>query len=443
MLPPGPPLPTPASTLLWLRAPLRYMAACARRYGEAFTIRIAGFPPIVMVYAPDAVKHVFADDGETFAAGRFNRSLAALLGDKSVLMLDGPEHLRHRRLLLPPFHGERMQRYGQTMLDETDRAIDAWREGEALRLHEHTQDITLRVIVRTVFGAEGAALEERVARSKRILELGSWAPLLLPMMQRDLGAWSPWGKFRRAVEHGDELLYADIRERRRTGARGEDVLSLLLDAKDEQGRGMSELELRDELTTLLVAGHETTATALTWAVRWTLATPGLIDRVRAEIEGARAKDGTARLTAARAAELPLVDAIAREALRLNPVIPLVGRVLERPATVAGFDLPKDTPVACSIFLAQRRPEAFPQPERFLPERFLGKKLLPNEFYPFGGGVRRCIGMAFALYEMRVVLARLFERVDLSLASSGPIREVRRSITLMPTGGLRVRVDRAA
>jgi cytochrome P450 len=442
MLPPGPPYPLALSTLFWMRRPMAYMAECAKRYGETFTIGILGFPPIVMVYAPESVKHVFADDGETFAAGRFNRSLAALLGDKSVLMLDGPEHLRHRRILMPPFHGERMQRYGQVMLDETDRAIDRWRTGDTFPLHEHTQDITLRVIIRTVFGTrEGARLEETARRMKRILDLGAWAPLLIPFMQRDLGPWSPWGKFRRAVAHGDEYLYEDMRERRRTGERGEDILSLLLDAKDEQGHGMTDDELRDELTTLLVAGHETTATALTWAVRWTLATPGLAERVRKDIDAARREDGTKLLTAARAAELPLIDAIAREALRLNPVIPLVGRVLERPATVAGYDLAKDTPVACSIFLAQRREEVYPDAAKFVPERFLGKKVHPTEFFPFGGGIRRCIGMAFALYEMRIVLARLFERVDLSLASRRPIEARRRSITLTPSDGLRVRVER--
>lgn len=439
-LPAGLPIPKVASTLFWLRRPFEYMDLCAKRYGEPFTVRILGFPPIVMVYTPETVKHIFADDGETFAAGKFNQGLSALLGERSVLMLDGAEHMRHRRLLLPPFHGERMQRYGQTMLDATDAAIDGWPRGKTFALHPSMQDVTLRVIVRTVFGfEEGSRFDEMLRRTKRILEIGSWTPLMLPFMRVDLGARSPWGKFRRAVESGDAYLYEEIEERRRTGARGSDVLSLLLDARDEQGRAMSNLELRDELTTLLVAGHETTATALTWAVRWTLATPGLLSRVRAEIDEARRADGTERLTAARAAEIPLIDAIAREAMRLNPVIPLVGRVLERPARVAGYDLPAGTPVVCSIYLAQRRPEAYPNPERFDPSRFIGKKLAPTEFFPFGGGVRRCIGMAFALYEMRIVLARMLERADLSLRPRGAIRVQRRSITLMPSDGLLVRV----
>lgn len=444
MLPPGPPIPKFASTMIWMKRPFALMEYCSKKYGEPYTFKLAGFPPIVMTHTPEIVKQVFADDGSTFAAGKFNQGLAALLGDKSVLMLDGTEHIRHRKLLMPPLHGERMQRYGQTMLDAADRAIDGWARGRVFALHPSMQDVTLRIIIHTVFGiGDGPRFDEMVRRMKHILELGSWPPLLIPFVQKDLGPLSPWGRFRRAVALGDEYLYGEIAERRRTGARGTDVLSLLLDARDEAGEPMNDAELRDELSTLLIAGHETTATALAWAVRWTLATPGLADRLRAEIVTARRAEGGARLSAARAAELPLVDAVCREALRLNPVVPLVGRILERPTRVGGYDLPAGTPVALSIYLAQRRPEVYPDPTRFDPARFLGKKLTPQEFFPFGGGVRRCVGMAFALYEMRIVLARIFERVELGLANRAPIREERRSITLMPSDGLLVRVDRSA
>jgi cytochrome P450 len=419
-----------------MQRPFALLESCARRYGEPFSMDLLGLRRLVVVYSPESVKHVFADDGDTFAAGRFNRSLAGLLGDKSVLMLDGAEHKRHRKLLLAPFHGARMERYGEAMMRATDHSLDRWKVGDTFSLHPHTQDITLRVIVRTVFGLdEGPRFDEMCRRMKRILALGAWPPLLIPFMQRDLGAWSPWGKFRRAVDAGDQYLYEEIRSRRSSNARGDDILSLLLDARDEDGAPMTDLELRDELTTLLVAGHETTATALAWAVRWTLETPGLLERVRDEIGG-----GT--LTAAQAAELPLVDAIVREAMRLNPVIPIVGRILDRPARVAGYDLPRDTPVVCSIYLAQRRPEVYPDPARFDPDRFLRKKFSPSELFPFGGGVRRCIGAAFAMYEMKIVLARLFQRADLQLAPKKPrIREQRRSITLMPSDGLRVRYAR--
>jgi cytochrome P450 len=440
MLPPGLRIPKLASSVMWMRDPFTLMDRCAKRFGEPYTMGLIGFPPIVVTYKPETVKEIFADDGETFAAGKFNQTLSALLGDKSVLMLDGAEHLRHRRLLLPPFHGERMKAYGDVMLAAADAKIDEWSQGDVFALHPHMQEITLRVIIRTVFGFdEGPRFDEMMRRMKRILELGAWPPLLIPAMRVDLGRHSPWGKFRRAVALGDEYLFEAIAERRTTGARGNDILSLLLDARDEDGKPMSDAELRDELTTLLVAGHETSATALAWAVRWTLGTPGLAYRLRTQIADAVRADGTKRLTASRANELPLVDAICREALRLNPVVPLVGRILERPARVAGFDLPAGTPVICSIYLAQRRPEVYPDPTRFDPSRFQGKKLAPSEFFPFGGGMRRCIGMSFALYEMRIVLARIFERAQLSLASARPIRPERRSITLMPSEGLLVRV----
>ena len=441
---PGLPIPKAASTLYWLRRPFAYMDQCVKRFGEPFNVGLLGFPRLVMVHQPETVKAIFADDGATFAAGKFNQTLSALLGESSVLMLDGAEHMRHRKLLLPPFHGERMQRYGQAMLDATDRAIDGWPRHATFSLHPSMQEITLRVIVRTVFGfEEGPRFEEMARRMRTMLVLGSWTPLMIPFMRTDLGAWSPWGKFRRALADADAYIFEEIDERRRTGARGSDVLSMLLDARDEDGKEMSRLELRDELVTLLVAGHETTATALTWAVRWTLDTPGLLAKVRAEIAAACAAEGTAKLSAVRAAEVPLVDAIVREAMRLNPVIPLVGRVLEKPARVAGYDLPAGTPVVCSIYLAQRRAEVYPDPERFDPSRFLGKKVTPTEFFPFGGGIRRCVGMAFALYEMRIVLARMLERADLVLAPRGEIRVQRRSITLMPSDGLRVRVARVS
>ena len=287
MLPPGLRIPKVASTMMWMRNPLGLMDRCAKRFGEPYTMGLVGFPPLVVTYRPETVKEIFADDGETFAAGKFNQSLAALIGERSVLMLDGAEHLRHRRLLLPPFHGERMKAYGEVMLAAADAKIDQWSQGETFALHPHMQDITLRVIIRTVFGfEEGPRFDEMRRRMMRILELGAWAPLLIPAMQVDLGRHSPWGKFLRARAHGDAYLFEAIAERRATGARGNDILSLLLDARDEDGKPMNDAELRDELTTLLVAGHETSATALAWAVRWTLGTPGLAYRLRTEIADA-------------------------------------------------------------------------------------------------------------------------------------------------------------
>lgn len=432
-LPPGPKLPAPLITLSWLRRPYPFLDETAARFGDTFTIHLVGLPPLVFFSNPDHVREVFQDDGEVMAAGRFNRSLAPLLGDRSVLMTDGAAHRRKRKLLMPPFHGERMQAYGRAMLELTDRAIDGMPRDEPFALHSVMQDITLHVIVRTVFGLEdGPKFREMCERLKRILELGAWAPLLLPFMQVDLGNWSPYGRFRAAVRAGDELFYADLRARRASGERGADILSLLLDARDEDGEPIGDDELRDELVTLLVAGHETTATALTWAMRWLLSQPSTFADLRAEVDTLGEHP-----TPEGIAKLELLDAAAREALRLVPVIPLVGRYLQRPIRLGGHDLPEGCVVCCSIYLAHRRPDVWDRPAEFDPTRFLGKKFSPAEFLPFGGGIRRCIGAAFALYEMKMVLARLVAGLDLRLAGRREVRMVRRAITITPSEGLTV------
>lgn len=436
-LPPGLPLPAPLFTYLWWKWPYPLLEDSQRRYGDAFTLKLVGVPPVVMFTNPAVVKEVFSDDGTTMEAGRFNRSLAVLLGEKSVLMTDGKAHTRKRRLLMPPLHGERMHAYARTMLTLTDRAIDGFPSEGVFSLHPFMQDITLRVIVRTVFGADERAEERVVEQNRRTLELGTGISLLIPALQRDLGGYSPYARFVEATREADATMYADIRARRASGIRGTDVLSLLLDARDEDGQPMPDEELRDELVTLLVAGHETTATALTWAVRWILEKPAVLARLREELPPEKCDDPAA------IEKSPWLDAIVREALRLQPVIPLVGRALARPVRLGGWDLPAGIAIACSIYLAQRRPEIYANPTEFDPGRFLvggGARAAfsTSELFPFGGGIRRCIGMAFAIYEMKMVLARVFARADLEIAHR-PIKVARRSITMTPKHGLRVRL----
>ncbi|MFO0548754.1 MAG: cytochrome P450 [Polyangiaceae bacterium] len=433
-LPPSPKLSRAETTLRWFREPYAFLDECRARHGEVFSFRLLGAPPFVVFSHPDHVRQIFSDDGSTMAAGAFNRTLAPLLGDRSVLMADGREHVRKRKLLLPPFHGERMHSYGSAMLEIADRAIERLPRERPFAIHPVMQDVTLEVIVRTVFGIQaGPRADEMMRRTKRILELGAWAPLLLPFLQFELFGLAPYGRFKAAVAAGDAVLYEEIRRRRETGERGEDILSLLLDARDDAGAMLEPPELRDELVTLLVAGHETTATALTWALRWLLDQPGTYADVRNAVDALGADPSPEDI-----AKCELLDAAAREALRLVPVIPLVGRVLLAPASVGGYDLEAGTVVVCSIYLAHRRPEAFPNPTLFDPSRFVGRKFSAYEFFPFGGGMRRCIGMAFALYEMKLVLAKLLARTELRLA--GPKREirmVRRSITITPEDGLLV------
>jgi cytochrome P450 len=266
-----------------------------------------------------------------------------------------------------------------------------------------------------------------------LLEVGTNPWLLLPTFQRDLGAWSPWGKFKRQMAEADALLYGEFRRRRALPdvGGGDDILSLLMRARDEDGKPMSDEELRDELLTLLVAGHETTATSLSWALRWILESPSLQARLTRELEDPDA------LHPDRITKLPLLDATVREVLRLQPVVPMVGRVLQRPMRVGGWDLDSGTPVLLSIYLVHRRPELYPDPTRFDPDRFLRQRFSPSEWLPFGGGFRRCLGMAFALFEMKMVLASVLTRASLRRPRFSYIRPVRRSITIAPSSGMPV------
>ncbi|MBL9022449.1 MAG: cytochrome P450 [Myxococcales bacterium] len=433
-LPPGPKGPPMLLTMHWLRRPFEFLEDCQERFGEAFTFRLPQLPPLVVFSNPEVVKTVFAEPGEALHAGAFNQSLSAFLGDKSVLMVDGAAHMRKRKLLMPPFHGERMLAYGDLMMELADDAIDALPEDGSFSLHERMNGIALDVIIRSIFGVERGPREREMKKSiTELLEVMTWPPLLIPFMRTDLGPLSPWGRALRLLKKADDGLYEEIRARRVNNAGRQDILSLLVDARDEEGKPMEDTELRDELVTLLVAGHETTATALTWAMRWVLADPIVEDKLRSEL------DHAGELTPQKVQSLPYLDATAREALRLCPVIPIVGRILREPMTLGGCDLPAGVGVVCSIYLAHRRPEAYEDPTRFWPDRFLQKKLTPAEWFPFGGGIRRCIGMAFALFEMKMVLARLFRRTRMKLDSSGPIKPVRRSITLMPSEGLRVKL----
>ncbi len=428
---------TLSTTWRWLREPIAFFDDCKRRYGETFSMRIAGLPPIVVFSDPEAVKQIFADDGHTLEAGKFNLSLRAFLGERSVLMLDGDEHMRQRKLLLPPFHGERMQAYGRAMMELADAAIDGWpllsgSGRQSFALHPSMQTITLQIILRTVFGIDEAAAMAPVERNiAALLDIAAWAPLLLPPLQRDFGAWSPWAKFQKEAQALDRTLRDLVDRRRREGTAGRtDVLSLLVAARDEEGAPLTDDELRDELVTLLVAGHETTATSLAWALRWILARPRVEARLMEELAPVANQPD-------KVAKLEYLDAVVRETLRLQPVVPIVGRVLAREVSIGDYTLPKGSAVVASIYLAHRREAAFPDAEEFRPERFLERKPSPNEWYPFGGGNRRCIGMAFALYEMKMVLARILTRTTLRLDPREHIKVVRRAITLTPSGGVRV------
>jgi cytochrome P450 len=413
----------------WIRNPFDLMDECHARFGDTFTVQLPPFGAMVLFSDPEAVKEIFALGADEGHAGKANFILRPFVGNHSVLLLDGAEHLRQRKMMLPSFHGERMQAFGHSMIELAHDSIDRWPIGETFAAHRPMQSVTLQVIVRTVFGVEeGPRFSDVSDLVTRTLEASTWPGLLFPFLQLDLGPYSPWGKFLRLQRRAGELLRSEIRRGRERGTAGRnDVLAMLLEARDEAGRPLTEDEVHDELITLLVAGHETTATSLAWALRWILPDRGLVSRLRDEIASAEGDP-------ARIAKLELLDATVKEALRLQPIIPLVGRVLQQPTRIGGHDLPAGALVAPSIYLVHQRSSLYPEPRRFHPERFLTFKPGPSEWLPFGGGLRRCIGAAFAIYEMKMVLASILPRVDARLADAR-VRLSRRGITLAPTRGL--------
>ncbi len=436
-LPPGPTANPWLQLAGFLFRPIPFLSACREQYGDHLTLRLPSTPPIVQFSDPSAVKQVFAASMDAMHAGQANQVLAPFLGRHSVLVLDGSRHRAQRRLLLPPFRGERMRAYGAAMRDITNARIARWPKGRTFRMQTETQAITLDVILRTVFGMEeGAAMDsmrDKLVKATRILD----NPLfLIGAFQRDLGPRSPWGRFLRLRRAAYEETLELLALRRREGyEERDDILSMLLGATYEDGSPMTDEEIFDELLTLLVAGHETTATALSWTIHRLTRHPAVLRRVQREIDDVF-PDG--EIDPDRSSELHYLDAMIKESLRIHPVIPGVGRVLMERETVGGESLPPGVVVGCSIYLAHMNPEVWPEPERFDPDRFLGKRPSPNTYFPFGGGIRRCIGEAFALYEMRIVLATVLSRLVPERAPFHQIGTMRRNITLTPSGGLPIR-----
>jgi cytochrome P450 len=428
-LPPGPPLPKLAQTLAFLLVPDRFIGFCQRRYGGMVTLRTAFDPGFVMLFDPGLAKEVFRAPPDRLRAGEANALLGAVLGERSVLLLDGAEHLRHRRLLLPPFHGERMRAYEAAMVRATDRAIDAWPAGEEIRLLPATQALTLEVIMRAVFGVEEGPREAELrARIRATIEpVGRRLGILVLALSG--GRWGDRGEMARFQQRRtamDELIYAEIDRRRAAPdlAARPDVLSLLLSARDEDGNGLTEPELRDELVTLLVAGHETTATGAAWMFDLVLRS----DRVLAACRRAVAEGDDRYL-----------DAVVKEALRIRPVIPGVGRVVRGgPFELGGYEIPEGVEINPSIARLHRRAAEYPSPAEFRPERFLADDPPDTyEWIPFGGGTRRCLGASFAMFEMRVVLKRVLSRCELEPVGPRADTVERRGITLVPKNGVRV------
>ncbi len=433
-LPPRPDLSRFMMSAGFILTPTRFLDACQRRCGDYFTLRPARDRTLVVTADPAAVKQVFTGDPRLLHAGEGNAVLGPILGSGSTLLLDGPEHLRHRRLLLPPFHGERMRKYGTVMAEVAEREVAAWPRGRRFPVLPSMQSITLEVIMRAVFGVDDRDRRELIGKPlRRLLDMvGSRRRVLMLglTIQRN-GPRSPWARFAAARREADVLLYEEIRARRADplAAERDDVLSLLLEARDEDGRPLTDSELRDELMTLLVAGHETTATALAWALERLVRAPAVLDRLIDED-----RDGGDEY----------LDAVIKETLRLRPVVPAVARRLQAPMDFGPWRLPAGVHIAPSIYLLHRRPDLYPEPLEFRPERFLAPDPPGTyEWIPFGGGVRRCLGASFALFEMKAVLRAILRGARLRQTPRRPSEGVtRRAITFAPTRGARICVEGA-
>jgi cytochrome P450 len=409
-------------TLRWLLRPISFLESCRRRYGDAFSVSFLGFQtPMVMLSDPEAIRALYSVPGHTMPPGR-TATLQPIMGSRSLLLLEGREHLARRKLMLPPFHGERMRAYEATVREVVAREVESWPEGEPFALHPRMQAVTLEVILRAVFGVTDPARRARLAGGlgKLLAGTASTGLQFSVLLSRRFGGPDPLARLEALRREIDAMLSAEIEERRADPR--EDILSLFVTARFEDGEPMDDQEIRDQLMTLLLAGHETTATALAWTFDLLLRTPVVLERLIAAVD---------------ADEDAYVRAVVSESLRLRPVVPLAGRRLSQELRVNGHVLPPDTDVTPAIWLAHTRPDRYPEPYAFRPERFLDNAPATYAWVPFGGGVRRCIGAAFAEMEMRVALAEILRRRALRPASASAERVARRNVTFSPRTGTQV------
>jgi cytochrome P450 len=405
-------------TARWVARPIRFLEDCRRRYGDTFSVTFQGFQtPLVMVSSPEVIRALYGEREHRMPPGR-TVTLQPLVGARSLLLLEGEEHLSRRKVMLPPFHGDRMRAYEPVVREATERELDGWPEARPFAVHPSMQAITLDVILRAVFGVTDP---ERLERLRALL-----ADLLAATNSTGLAVSVMFGRrkglerLQEMAKEIDEHLLAEIAERRRNP--GEDICSLLVAARFADGGEMADREIRDQLMTLLIAGHETTATGLAWTIDLLVRHPDVMAR-------------------ARTGDDAYLRAVVAEGLRLRPVVPLAGRRLAVDLEVNGLSLPAGTDVTPSMWLAHTRPQEYAEPYAFRPERFLDRAPATYTWIPFGGGVRRCIGAAFAELEMRVVLAEVLRRFDLHPAGPRAESVRRRNVTFSPRNGTRIIVRR--
>jgi cytochrome P450 len=430
-LPPGPSVPAALQLVATWKRPAASLERLRQRYGKRITVQLPFQPPFVILSDPEDIKQLFTAPPDVLHPGEGARVLEPLVGRNSVILLDEDAHLEQRKLLLPAFHGEKMARLTGLMAELTERELDTWPTGEQVMLHAGLQRLTLEIILRAVFGLEhGRRLNDLRDLLTDVLVFSENPLSVLPAMQRVAGWFGPLKRFQNLSARADKQVFELIEERRTAGVEGDDILGMLLQARHEDGSPMSAQELRDELMTALVAGHETTASQLAWAFERLAREPRVVERLALQ-------DDEEYLTAT-----------IYEILRLRPVLPNAEpRLSKRPVNIGGFEYPAGVALLASGYLVHRDPAVYPEPHAFRPERFLGKAPGTYTWIPFGGGRRRCLGASFALQEMKIVIRAAVTRFELAPAGVRPEQTGRRSITFSPTGGasviLRERSPRAS
>jgi len=421
----------------WLSRPYEFLDECAQTYGDVFTVHFFGFTPLVFFLDPQAVKEIFALSPQQFDVGRGNTLLQPLVGSNSIFLLDGDRHKRERKLLMPPFHGAKVASYADTICQITKDVCESWKPGDTIVAGDVMPEITMEVILQTVFGLrEGDRYQELKSLLVNLLDLTgsplSSSLLFFKPLQQDLGKWSPWGKFVHTRKRVYALLQAELDERRAAGSNdGDDMLSLMLLARDEAGKPMTDSEVKDELITMLSAGHETTASVLCWAMYWVHKLPDVRTKLMAELEKTREDADPMAL-----AKLPYLSAIASESLRLYPIVPVVSpRITKAPTVIQGRTYPAETFLAPSIYNIHHREDLYPDSKAFQPERFLTRQFSPSEFLPFGGGNHRCLGYALAKLEINLVLATILKERELTLANDELVTPRRRGVVIATSNGV--------
>ncbi|WP_341525645.1 cytochrome P450 [Nostoc sp. UHCC 0302] len=438
--------PSLLQTLQLIAQPTKFLEDCATKYGDTFTVRVLGLksPPVVFFSHPQAISDCFAVPAHKLDFKKATYVFKPLFGENSIVLQEARSHYRQRQLLLPAFHGDRMKSYGKIICQITEECTKSWTENSSYSIHKVMSDITLQIILQVVFGiSPGVRYQQLQEKLSSLLEnvTKPWYSSLffVPWLQQDLGTWSPWGNYLKKREQIDKLIYAEIYERRlQNDVTRTDILSLLMSAHDENGEQMTDEELRDQLVSLLLLGYETTSGVLAWAFYLIHSHLEVKNQLMQELSSLD------DYTPEAISQLPYLTAVCQETLRIYPIALIcTPRMVKDSVEIMGSKFEPGTVLVPSIYLAHRRAETYPEPEKFQPERFLNQKFSPYEYLPFGGGYRGCIGAAFSMYEMKLVLATILSQFQLALTDNRPVHPVRRGITIVPRGGVQMVVTEKA